>query len=65
LDMMLMSPLSSVCEDWRKTIMASKPIKTRLVQTPKAGLQQDSESGSHFFIGTVKEGDTFTEFPRD
>jgi hypothetical protein len=66
LDMMLVSPLSSVGEAWRKTISDSKPIKPPAKDTPRKGFQWPptprGENHGYNFIGNVKEGDTFTDF---
>jgi hypothetical protein len=63
LETMVTAPLSPACEDWRPTILRSRPGRPRMFDTPgfrrTPMVRRSSENGHCNFIGEVKEGQTF------
>jgi hypothetical protein len=63
LEVMVSSPMSPACEDWRPMILSSRPRKPQVLDTPRyrrtAKSTNFAENSAHNFIGEVKEGQTF------
>jgi hypothetical protein len=63
LEVMVASPMSPACEDWRRTIIKARPRRGQVIDTPRAvrtGRCRDPpENRPGNFIGEVKEGKTF------
>lgn len=64
LELMMTAPMAKESEQWRDTIIKSKPNTSNFMPTPRPvakrnKAKRNNENGTCNFIGGVNEGDTF------